>query len=181
MDGINNDGAILDRLDKIAIALSAKKSVKASRETEPITVRWIYVVGLIIWISILYFFKLFPCNPLSAVPLVLPFITFGINFYTAITETDGSDGTAKADILTFVFISSAIFVNWKAKKQDAKKNAKVLKIFLLALAFLMVSIIDIWLPHSTLVLELHMNTILNTISLALLVHAVMIFYTHHYW
>ena len=109
MDKISHEIAILDRLDKIATALTQKKSVKSMRETTHNTIRWIYVVGLIVWITIIYFFKLYPCNPLSAVPLIIPFVTFSINFYTAITDSESGDGTVKADILTFVFISSAIF------------------------------------------------------------------------
>jgi hypothetical protein len=133
-----------------------------------------YIIAAIIWIVLIFVFKLYRTNLLGWVILAIPLIVFALNYsnLTCVTE-DVESEMLKGNFLSFAFLITVILINW-SKIED---KTKYFRILLLALVFLMLSLVDIWVKPENMHLMRHIRTIFHSVALTLLVFALYMYYS----
>lgn len=133
-----------------------------------------YIVASIVWIMVLYIGNFVQTyDIISILILSIPIIAFLINYNGCKTFSRelGSE-IFRGNLLSFVFLIFIIFINWE-KVSD--KN-KFFRILVVALIFVMFSLIDLWMSPDNMELYRHIKTALQTAALSLLAFAIYRYY-----
>jgi len=177
----DKDTSIVSQLERIANLLDTKGK-KNFKIMEKNSVKKIYLGALVIWAMIIIAMGLYNSSFLGWFALSFPVVAFVINYRTAVNdEVNADQESIRANILTFVFISAGIFAAWRNPKRKFRvNNGKYLSIIILALMLLLFTLLDLWVTKCDLILQMHFNTVLHTMSLSLLAYAVVEYYVDNY-
>ena len=133
-----------------------------------------YIVLLIVWIVSIVWFKLY-ISPAWYV-LLIPFLAF---IYAALTSHnltyDMEDEMFKASYLSIGLILALPLLAWMNKDFTGDKDHFVSVIFL-ALAFTILTYIDIWVTRRWLSVFKHIRSGLQTMAVTLFLFAIMTYY-----
>lgn len=141
--------------------------------TSVINIQVVYIIFSIIWIVIIFMMGLYKTDAIGWLILAIPIIVFALNYTNLTCVTKEVEGEMlKGNFLSFAFLITVILINW-SKIED---KSKYFKILLLALIFLMLSLVDIWVKPELMPLMRHIRTIFHTLSLVLLVYGLYIYY-----
>jgi hypothetical protein len=134
-------------------------------------VRWIYVIGIVLWLIICYFLGLFPGKDwIEWCILFIPIIVFLFAWYAADQVTDTvEDFVGTTNVLALGLIVAMPLMNWVQGKTEVKKQFTQLLATAIILSLL--TLIDIWVPHDKLPILRHAESVLQTMAISLLIFA----------
>ncbi len=137
-------------------------------------IQCIYIVAAVLWVLVVYVSGIYNNNDCIAwFFLALPLIIYMVNYVGATEFTvDLENEMFRGNFLSFGYLIVLIFINWSTV---ADKN-KFFRILILALVFIMLSLVDIWVNKEHLALAKHVRSVLHTAALALLAYALYLYY-----
>lgn len=142
-------------------------------------IRMIYVIGIILWIFILFGLHLITHKTdfFGWVILMIPIFVYIINIINISDCTYGAEKYLfKDNLISFGFLITAVLINWNSSCTPSQK-AHFFKIIVLALILLMLGLLNIWTSKKMMTVVNNVRTILQTASLTLLVFALFSYYT----
>lgn len=139
-------------------------------------IRVLYIIMAVFWIAIIYLLELYKIDWLGYIFLVIPLIVFFINYCNAeVVSPAVEEEVFQANYLSIGLIVVLPLLTWLSKEYPGDRE-KFTSIIIMALIFIMLSMIDIWLSRSWLSLMRHIQSSFQTLSLILLIYAIYYFY-----
>lgn len=136
-------------------------------------IRALYIIAAIVWLIIVWYCDLYLPDGIAWFFIAIPLVVYAINYSNVDKHTKEMEQEMFAgNFLSFAFLIVAIVLSYS--KIGGK--AKYFKLLLLALVFIMFSLIDVWLPMNKLIICKHLRTIFQTAAVALLAMALYLFY-----
>lgn len=109
--------------------------------------------------------------------LFIPVIIFAIAFANVENHTVKTAGQMlKGNVLSFMFLAISLLLNW-FKIGDKKK---VYRSMILAVLFIMVSLLDFWVQEKDTIFIIHIKSITQTFAIVLLIYSLFIRYSDNY-
>jgi len=158
------------------------RKIKDARYTDDIviTIRFLYITFIMIWIFIVMVTKLYiHSDCIGALILLVPIIIFGINFFTCEFLDERSESSLfQINYLTIGLLMMFPLINWITKDNIEFAEKKMFpRTMFTGLILIVISIIDIWVPPKWLPVVLHYKSAMVTISLVLILHGFYSFYS----
>ena len=137
-------------------------------------IQYLYIVMAVLWVFVVYMSSLHKNNDMiSWFFVALPIIVFSINFLGATEFTLDLDSEMfRGNFLSFGYLIVVIFINWSSV---SNKN-KFFRILILALVFIMLSLVDFWVNKDHMAITKHAKSALQTSSLSLLAYSLYMYY-----
>jgi len=137
------------------------------------TVRWIYIIFIIIWICTIYFFSIYKIK--YAIILMLPIILFIIAIINApyLCEEVESE-LFKIIYFPMIIIVSINLFSWLSK--DNINDGKILiRCIFISIVFLLLSSLDIWMNKKWIFAYRHVQSAFELMSVTLIIFVVIIY------
>jgi len=155
---------------------SAAKKCEGTRynEEQIECIRFLYITFIITWIILIFTLELYNKGSLVLIFCMIPIAVF-IYTYLNIEEIDRQIETQVFQInyLTItLLVTLPLFFNLSA----LSNNIQPLKIVIVGIVFILLAIVDVWIPRTLIPVIQHLKSSLETIGLFLLVIAVLIYY-----
>lgn len=152
---------------------TCNKKKKCRSDSSINQIRVMYVIALILWLIVIYIFKLYKTDGIGWVFLSIPIIIFIINFVNIEScSPENEDEIFGGRFVLFVAVLLSFFTVWT--KTESKKE--IYKVIFLAVILLTLSLIDVCVPKEHFILVKTYRTILVTASIALLTYALYMYY-----
>lgn len=146
---------------------------------------WTYMMGLVVWFAIVIWLELYSQTAIGIrngcayntqiiqfAIIAIPLFVFAVSGYNIQNATYGMESRMfMGDFLAFALLIIVVFVNWQKEKCP-----RIFKILMIAIILLMLSLIDIWTSPEYIIVMYHVRSILETLSLTLLVYALYSYY-----
>lgn len=150
------------------------------------TIRSWYIFVCVLWITLLSglgIVRFFPNTILTWLAL-FPLIVFTIAFASAPDlDTETEQQLMRYNTLTLGLVIVLPLMTWIADRIPGNghgiRKKQYIAILVSALVLAMLALVDVWVPQRWLSLETHIRSSLQTMSLALLVIALYLFYIYH--
>lgn len=139
-------------------------------------IRLCYIAGILIWILILHFLKLYKADIYIIMILSIPFFCFLIAFIN-IENITGllEDELFKSNYLSIGLVIVIPMLSWLNNDYKGDKRAYT-RILVLAIVATLLSMVDIWVSERYYPIVKHIQSICQCISLSLLIYAITAFY-----
>lgn len=139
--------------------------------------RIIYIFGIVLWLSIVVYIKLLPCDDIYEWGLVLlPIILFIIAFVSIDRINEHVENfNFNYSLLTISLAVVVPLLGWMASKYKGDKKA-FMKMCILAIFFSMLATLDVWVSGDNLCIVKHTKSILQTIGVSLILIAIYKFF-----
>lgn len=142
-------------------------------------IKIVYIVAVLIWIFLIFGLGLWQDDIFVMLILLLPPVVYLINFislgkFSCCMEEE----MFKSNFLSFAFLVAIILINWNSPIGSHDK-VEFFKILIVAFIFLMISLVDLWVPKKEMSIVKHIKTSLQTASLSLLALALYLYYIYH--
>jgi hypothetical protein len=137
-----------------------------------------YIIGIILWILLVIFFCIssIKINALGYVILFIPIVIFAIGAYNSNKITyDVEDSVFNADYLSLGLIITLPLLAWVSKDYPGDRTW-LITIAILAIVLSLFSMIDIWVTRRWMSVVKHSKSILQTMSLILIIYALYVYY-----
>ena len=143
------------------------------------TIKIIYIISAIIWIILFFWLKTYFDGLMTWFFFLIPLFVFSINF-VSLQGIDRSLDTqmCRGNCLAICLLAVDIVINWN-KSLNYSQTIIYFRILLIAFIFIVLSLMDIWLPIEQLSIVKHIKTILQTMALTLLSFALYIYYENY--
>lgn len=134
----------------------------------------IYLLGIILWIILMFVLDLFQTGPLGIALCTIPVIIFGVsaighNYHTESVLLE----ILRADYLSFVVLAIILMINWSR----SERKERIFKLIFVAILFLMLSILDIVGSPQQMIYYRVVKSIFQTIAITLILLALYVYYT----
>jgi len=140
-------------------------------------IRFVYIIGILVWILILHFLKLHKMNFFIIAIIAIPFVCFLIGYVNAPKLTgELEDELFRSNYLSVGLLLVIPLLTWINKEYVGDKT-RYTKILVLAIITSLLSMIDVWVSDKYLPVLKHAQSVLQTYSIALLVYALYSYYT----
>lgn len=138
------------------------------------TIRIIYLIAIVIWFLVIYWGGFYKTGIVANFILLFPVLIFALAYHHVNNHTtDIIHRMLKGNIVSFLFLTVSLLVNW-FKIGDKKK---VYKAMMISIIFIMISLVDYWIPQKDLVFLIHIKTISQTLAIVMLTYALYIRYS----
>ncbi len=143
-------------------------------------IRLAYVFGLIAWLAIVILLKLYETDFIGTIILLIPIVVFLIGYYNADVVTP----EIEKEMFTTNYLSVGLIVIlpllvWITDKQS-KNKSKFIALLVMAIILTLLSMIDIWVSKRELSAYHHVRSMLQTLSIVIIIYALYIFYLEKY-
>ena len=154
---------------------------KTPHDGEIVTqIRISYVFGLITWLAIVILLKLYQTDFIGGIILIIPFVVFLLGYYNANVLTP----EVEKQMFTTNYLSVGLIVIlpllvW-ITDGPSKNKSKFIGLLVLAIILTLLSMIDIWVSKRELSVYNHVRSMLQTLSIVVIIYALYIFYLEKY-
>ena len=143
-------------------------------------IRIVYILGIIAWLFIIVILRLYDGDTLGTVILLIPLIVFILGYYNADVVTP----EVEKEMFTTNYLSVGLIVIlplliW-ITDNHSKNKGKFIALVVLAIILTLLSMIDIWVSKRELSVYNHARSILQTLSIIVIIYALYIFYLEKY-
>jgi len=136
-----------------------------------------YIIAIILWIIIILIFKLYEIDIIGWILLAIPFIVFIISFISLSGVDDEVEKfMLDGNFLYFGYIIILLIITWGGPIKDSK----LINLIGLGIIFLMISIMDIWVPKDVLDCVKHLESIVETLAAVIFIYILYYYYYYHY-
>jgi len=136
-------------------------------------IKILYLVAVIIWFVIIFWLDLYDVGVLGWFFILLPVFVFGVNFsFLESCTKDTENDLFAGNFLSFAFLVTAIIISWT----KTPTRPYYYKVLLVALFFIMLSLVDFWVPKKHMPISKHLRMIFQTSALSLLALAIYKYY-----
>lgn len=140
-------------------------------------IRFIYITGILVWILILHFLRLYKTDFFTILILAIPFICFSIGYINAPQLTgELEDELFRSNYLSVGLLLVVPLLTWINREYVGDKT-RYTKILILAIIMSLLSMIDIWVSDKYLAVLKHGQSVLQTFSIILIVYGLYSYYT----
>ena len=141
-------------------------------------IRKTYLIGILLWTILIFTLELYPSNLIEFFILCVPYVLFLINF----TFTEDLVNESEDDVIASNYISLGILLvipllSWIKQDEKIGDLQKFIKIALVSIILSLVSLIDFWVPKKSVVFMKSLRSIFSTISIILIVYAIVLYMT----
>lgn len=148
-------------------------------DTTVFYIKMIYIIAAIAWIGLIFALNLLQSDIFVILILLIPLVVFFINYisvgeFSCCTEAQ----MFRSNFLSFGFLVAVVLINWNSPIGNHDKVG-FFRILIVAFIFLMISLVDLWVPKNKMSIVKHIKTSLQTASLALLALALYLYYVYH--
>ena len=143
-------------------------------------IRFAYVFGLIGWLAIVIMLKLYDTDTVGMILLLIPFLVFLLGYYNANIVTP----EVEKEMFTTNYLSVGLIVIlpllvWITDVQS-KNKSKFIALLVLAIILTLLSMIDVWVSKREMSVYHHIRSMLQTLSIVIIIYALYIFYLEKY-
>jgi hypothetical protein len=145
--------------------------------TVVLAIRCAYIVGILLWFLLLYFLKLYDSDAFGLCILAIVPILFLIAYANApYVNSELESILFQSSYLTFAIILVAPVLTLLNKEEqlrelDGQVTRDITKVLVITIIIVMLSIIDVWVAPRWLPLVKHIQSILETAGVILMVYA----------
>lgn len=136
-------------------------------------VQLVYIVAAVLWLLLLCALNIFSQHHLySHYVLVIPLIVYAIGFSSVdghLKETERE--MSKYDYLSLALIFITLYIQWKHRTY--KSHSYIRACTIAALVLILLSIIDVWVPHRAIIVSKHIRSALQTAGVTLLLYVIL--------
>lgn len=132
----------------------------------------IYVLGIILWVGLIFYLGLWEKGGLGYLLIAIPPIAFLYSAYNISQGKIDKKSLLGGDCTSFEVLIIIVIINWLA----ILREGRFFKIIFVALVFLMLSILDVLASEEDAVYIAAFKSVCQTISIALLMVALHIYY-----
>jgi hypothetical protein len=139
-------------------------------------VRLVYISGLVLWIAIVVYFRLYQTDVTGWIILFIPpfiFLTGYANCDQLSREVE--EHNFQANYFTIGLLLIVPLLTWVNKDYHGDKE-KFVSILVLAIIIVLVSLLDVWVKRDYLSVSKHLKSALQTIAIALFIYALYSYY-----
>jgi len=142
-------------------------------------IRCLYAVAILVWVGLIWLFRLYDVDWVGWVILALPIVVFIIGFVNAwVISPEVEEEIFRANYLSIGLL--IVLPLLTCINRDYKGDrARFTSILVLAIVITMLSMYDVWTKREWLSLMKHAKSVLQTMSLTLLIYALYMFYISH--
>lgn len=146
--------------------------------TRGITIQVVYMIAMIFWIVLIIGLQLYETTWIGWIFLMIPFLIFIFALINSDDLCERVEGAVfEADFLSIGLLVVLPLLTWVTRDYEGDRK-KFLSLIVVAIILAMMSMLDIWVPYSSLYITKHVKSVLQTISLALLMFAFYTYYVH---
>jgi hypothetical protein len=139
-------------------------------------IRLLYISALLFWFLVVYSTNLYKTDSIGLFILSLPLVLFLIAFIAApFLNGDVEEHLTKSNMLSVGLLLTLALLAALEKYTSAKGLAPLM---ILAIVFTLLSLLDIWLPSDWISIQKHLKSILQVLSITLLVFILYMFFRH---
>ena len=142
-----------------------------------------YLIGCAFWTILVIIFKLYAQDVICSVIIFIPYILFFAGYkncrYITIEDEDNYFVYNYLSVGLLIFLPLLSWMNSKDKKKV--NNNMFMSLVIVALILTMLIMVDMWIKPEYLSVMKHIKSILNTISMVLLIYAIYLYYITNYW
>lgn len=142
-------------------------------------IKLLYIIGIILWISLIIGLGLFQKDPLALLIISIPFIIFIFDYF----NVDNIDTSIEVIVHKFEYLSIALImivplITWFNKNDNNSviTRKKFMKIMITALILVLLSLIDLWVSPKYISMTKHCKAILQTLGLTLIIYSLYTYY-----
>lgn len=126
-------------------------------------IKQIYIFAIILWIILILLLKLYTKSFLGIIVIMIPFFVFIFDyFYTECPNVETETLMLGGNYLTFAFLISSIIIHWVPNV-----GSRIYPIVSVAIFFMLLSLLDLWVNKRDIIILKHIRTICNTFVLTL--------------
>lgn len=139
-------------------------------------IKILYILAIVFWIGLCLYFKLYTTK--GWLILILPLIVFGIAIYNCECLCNELDEYMfKASYLSVGLILTLPLLSWMTKDYNGDIN-QFISVIILYLTFTLLTLIDVWVPHSSISIFKHLRSVFQTLSITLIIYAMITYFLH---
>jgi hypothetical protein len=139
-------------------------------------IRLIYALALFVWALLVWMFSLWRTDGLGWIILAIPIAVFLFGYVNAANVTiEVENELFRANYLAIGLLIVLPLLTWFAKDYAGDKR-QFISVIVMAVMLSMMSLIDFWVPIHWLSVVKHSKSVLQTMSLGLLIFAVYTYY-----
>lgn len=143
------------------------------------TIKLLYILAGFLWVIIFFWLKSYIDGFVVWVFLFIPIFVFSFNFLCV----DGIDNNieqcmCRGNYLSLCLLTVDIFLNWN-RSLDVNDTFIFFRILLVAFIFIVLSLIDLWVPIKQISIVKHVKSIFQTIAISLLCFSLCAYYTNY--
>lgn len=141
-------------------------------------IKLIYLVGIVLWVVLIWYMKFYKTGKLGYIILIIPLIIYMFGFLNADKITvEVEDSLFSANYLSVGLLIVVPLLSWvDSKEKENKHRHIVIEAMLIAIVLSLLSLVDIWVPPKWLSTVKHIKSILQTAAVTLLVFSLYMFY-----
>ena len=149
---------------------------QTSRDESVKNVRILYVIGIILWVLLIFAMKLYLTTLLGFIILLIPIVCFIIGFNNAEVVTDEvEDNIFRTNYTGVGFLILIPLLAWMSKGFSGNRRW-YMTILMVAIILILLSLLDIWIKEDWIHVVKHATSILQTMSLVLVIYAIHAYY-----
>lgn len=155
----------------------SKNNFKINKSEENLKIiRRTYVIGILIWIFIIYILNIYPKNLFEILILSIPFIIFLIDFtFAEDLIEENIDDTTTSNFLSLGILFIIPFLSWIKQDKDVENIKQFIHIALVSIILSLFSLIDLWIPRKSTVFLRFLRSIFSTMSIVLILYAIVLY------
>ncbi len=134
-----------------------------------------YIASIIIWIFLCVILKLYS-NIWGKIIFFIPIIVYGINIWNicnTLQPVNPEEADFTSETLTLGILSLIPLIIWTHDK-PLKHGKDIIISILVSMALGVISLLDIWVNKKSVILIKHIRSIIQTMSLCLMVYALLL-------
>lgn len=141
------------------------------------SVQWVYIIAIVLWIILIIMLRLYEKNDwLCWIMIIIPIILFIIGYINAKDITPDVEGSVfQSDYLSLGLIIIVPLLTWINKDYGGDRR-RFIAILVSAVILNLISMIDLWLPARWLSVVKHAKSVLQTMSVFLIIYALYQYY-----
>jgi hypothetical protein len=139
-------------------------------------IRYVYIVGLIVWVGLVYYLGMHHTDYVGWIILSIPIWAFILGY----VNTCVISGEVEAEVFQANYLSIGLLIvlpllTWINREYNGDRR-RFTSILVLAIIIIMLSMIDLWVPCEWLSVVKHGKSVLQTLALVLLIYALYMYY-----
>jgi len=140
----------------------------------------IYSFGIILWIYIIYYFKMLPSKDnIDFIIIIVPIFLFILAIFSSSGITPSVEQFMfRGNILSLGLVISLPLLSWVVDKYLGSDRKTFVQMMSIAIILSMITLVDIWVPEKYLYIVKHIKSILQTIAVFILMICLYRFLIH---
>lgn len=135
--------------------------------------QFIYIISIFIWIFLVLILKIPLNDTIGVLLLAIPIIVFLLSFINVARITVETE----SKLFNVTYLSIGVFVIIPMVTNEKFSTSQIMKISTMAMILAVFSLLDVWVPPDWVTVIRHVRSILQILSLSLIIYALYLLFT----